>query len=185
MTEGFVVVETDNGTSGLTLARETKPDVVICDLTLPQLDGYAVLRGLRADRQMASSAFLLIGAPTGPEEVRAAMNLGADDFLYKPLCLPDLLLAVQTRLARRNEQGAARALTLPGQFGLSPREGEVLFWVAQGKTNPEIAVILEIGRATVKTHLQKILEKTGTHNRLGAATLAFGETGIKQIALKR
>jgi DNA-binding NarL/FixJ family response regulator len=171
---GFKMCGTSDGVSGLALARRERPDVIICDITMPILDGYGVLHALRADPELAGTTFLFLTGRGNEADLRHGMNLGADDYLAKPIGLPRLLDAVCARLARRSEQRAAA--NRPGTLralGLTPRESEVLFWVVQGKTNPEIAIILKIGRSTVKTHLKNILAKTETPNRLSAASLAL------------
>ena len=170
---GFKVYGASDGESGLALTHHERPDMVICDITMPNLNGYEVLRALRANPSLSGTVFLFLTARLGEADLRFGMNLGADDYLAKPISLPKLLDAVCTRLARRGELRASanRPDTLVS-LGLTPRESEVLFWVAQGKTNPEIAIILNIGRSTVKTHLKNILIKTGTPNRLSAAALA-------------
>lgn len=173
---GFKIYGASNGESGLTLARRERPDLIICEITMPNLNGYEVLRALRADPELAGSAFLFLTARQEDADQRFGMNLGADDYLTKPVRLPELLATVCTRLARRDEQRAAA--NRPGRLvalDLTSRESEVLFWVAEGKTNPEIAIILNIGRSTVKTHLKNILTKTGTSNRLSAAALAVNQ----------
>src|SRR6185295_4033970 len=104
------------------------------------------------------------------------MNLGADDYLTKPATATELLAAVNARLKRE----ASRP---PGEFnpdfsshhsllslGLTDREAEVLLWVAQGKSNAEIATILGAAENTVKKHLQNIFEKLGIESR-NAATV--------------
>ena len=179
---GFQVYGASDGERGLALAHRERPDVVVCDITMPNLNGYEVLRALRADPELSGTAFLFVTAKGEDGDQRFGMNLGADDYLFKPVGLPALLDAVCTRLARRGEQRAAAHH--PGALvplGLTAREGEVLFWVAQGKTNPEIAIILNIGRATVKTHLKNILMKTGAPNRLAAAALF----AVSQLAGER
>ncbi len=178
---GFEMHGASDGVRGLVLARDERPDVIICDITMPNLDGYQVLHALRADPALSGTAFLFVTAKGEEADLRLGMNLGADDYLAKPISLPKLLEAVLTRLARRSEQRAAanRPGTLSA-LGLTTRESEVLFWVAQGKTNPEIAVILNVARSTIKTHLKNILAKTGTPNRLSAASLALNRLmGVK------
>lgn len=173
---GFKICGASDGARGLALAQRERPDVIICDITMPNLDGYEVLQALRADPELAGTAFLFLTARGEEADLRLGMNLGADDYLSKPVSLPKLLDAVCVRLARRSEQrAAAHRPDALGALGLTPRECEVLFWVAQGKTNPEIAIILNVGRSTIKTHLKNILLKTGTPNRLCAASLAFNQ----------
>jgi two-component system sensor histidine kinase/response regulator len=86
-----------NGVEGLDLIRRETPDVVVCDVNMPGLDGYGVLRAIRADPQLASLPFLFL---TSEAEVRAGMQSGADDYLMKPVTAKDLLAAIDARLAR-------------------------------------------------------------------------------------
>ena len=104
------------------------------------------------------------------------MNLGADDYLTKPVSKTDLLNAIHSRLLRASQSAKAEfkpdfssyesLLTL----GLTPRVAEVLLWVAQGKTNSDIGTILGISESTVKKHLLEIFIKLGVETR-SAATL--------------
>jgi DNA-binding NarL/FixJ family response regulator len=104
------------------------------------------------------------------------MNLGADDYLTKPVARADLLNAISSRL-RRSEQTAQQEFK-PNfssfepllKLGLTPRVAEVLLWVAQGKTNSDIASILSISESTVKKHLLEVFEKLSVETR-SAATL--------------
>ena len=116
------------------------------------------------------------------------MNLGADDYLTKPVPNNDLIQAIEARLSRSARQAkrefkpdfsSAEPLV---KLGLTPRAAEALLWLAQGKTNSDIATILGITESTVKKHVQEIFEKLGVETR-GAATvralevLNAGESG--------
>jgi DNA-binding NarL/FixJ family response regulator len=170
--EGFNVLTAENGKDGLALAQREQPHVVLCDITMPGLDGHEVLAALRADASTATIPFLFLTARSRKTDQRAGMNLGADDYLTKPVNVPDLLSAVKARLRRVQELSTpgVRSAQILERLGLTPREAEVLFWVAQGKTNPEIGMILELSVPTVKKHLEHIFEKIGVENR-GAAIL--------------
>jgi DNA-binding NarL/FixJ family response regulator len=115
-------------------------------------------------------------------DLRIGMNLGADDYLVKPVEPDQLLAAVRARL-RRAEVGGSTRSTEPASpeqleaLGLTPREAEVLFWVAQGKTNPEIGTITGVQLTTVKKHLESIYAKLGVENRTTAAALALEKLG--------
>jgi DNA-binding NarL/FixJ family response regulator len=104
------------------------------------------------------------------------MNLGADDYLTKPVDKTDLLRAIAARLQRQEEQGNSdfkpnfESSAPLSALGLTPRVAEVLLWVAQGKTNGEIASILGISESTVKKHLLVIFQTLGVETR-SAATL--------------
>ncbi|HEY2341835.1 MAG TPA: response regulator transcription factor [Chthoniobacteraceae bacterium] len=169
--EGFAVVSAADGNRGLQLARSETPHVILCDITMPGLDGYEVLAALRADPDTATIPFLFLTAKSRKPEIRTGMNLGADDYLTKPISVPDLLGAIQARLRRAHEQQTTPTLRSPDDLlplGLTPREAEVLYWVSQGKTNPEIGLILAVSVATVKKHVEHIFEKIGVENRSAA-----------------
>jgi len=179
--EGYEVVEARNGREGVQFARVEKPALVLCDITMPEMNGHRVLEALRADTATAHLPFIFLTGWGEREDLRTGMNLGADDYLVKPVEPNDLLTAVSARLRRRKQAGSTRAASVadatPGALvlalGLTPREAELLSWVVQGKTNPEIGIILGIQLTTVKKHLESIFAKLGVENRTAAVTLAL------------
>jgi len=172
--EGYAVERADDGPTGIRLARDSGPDFILCDVMMPGMDGYSVLATLRADPALAAIPFIFLTARGEKHDLRQGMVSGADDNLTKPVAIDDLVAAISARLARHSMIGrkapdfsnAAPLLAL----GLTPKEAEVLLWVAQGKTNAETALILGITEATVKKHLEHIFEKLGVEKR-GAASL--------------
>jgi DNA-binding NarL/FixJ family response regulator len=169
-------IEAENGRRGVELARRQKPDLILCDVMMPELDGYGVLQLLRQDAGLASIPFIFLTARGDKDDLRSGMNLGADDYLTKPVANADLIQAIAARL-RRSHQQAQREFkpdfSSPGPLltlGLTARAAETLLWLAQGKTNPDIATILGITESTVKKHVQEIFEKLGVETR-GAATV--------------
>jgi len=121
------------------------------------------------------------------------MNLGADDYLCKPLDSDDLLAAIRARLRRRRENTEATLRDAPGgpdfssarpleSLGLTPREAEVLLWVAQGKTNADVATILGLREKTVKIHLGHIFEKLHVETRTAAALQATEALGARRVS---
>jgi DNA-binding NarL/FixJ family response regulator len=174
--EQYRAITAENGRVGVELARKEKPDLILCDVMMPELDGYGVLQALRDDAELALIPFIFLTAKGEKDDLRSGMNLGADDYLTKPIAKADLLEAIAARLLR-SEQQARREFKpdfsspeplLP--LGLTPRAAEVLLWVAQGKTNADIGTILDISESTVKKHLLEILSKLGVETR-SAATL--------------
>ncbi len=125
---------------------------------------------------------LIFLTPRGEKsDRRAGMNLGADDYLAKPIDANELLEAIRARLERHQEKAAAamaQAEFTPDfssaqpleSLGLTPREAEVLLWIAQGKSNPDIGTILGAAEGTVRKHVEHIFEKLGLEAR-NAATL--------------
>lgn len=99
--EGFEVIGGDNGASGMKLALESKPHLILCDVMMPELDGYGVLNGLRQNPLTAAIPFIFLTARATKEDMRQGMNLGADDYLTKPFTRDELLTAIQSRLQRQ------------------------------------------------------------------------------------
>ena len=173
--EGFEGVGAKDGQEGVMLAKRELPDLILCDVMMPGLDGYGVLAALRAERATETIPFIFLTAKGERDDVRNGMNTGADDYLTKPVTVEDLKGAIQARLQRRDQQQRDLRATFTSpeplqKLGLTVREAEVLFWVAQGKTNGEIAIIIDASTGTVRKHLEHIFAKTGCENR-GAATL--------------
>jgi two-component system, NtrC family, response regulator AtoC len=106
--EGFTVAAAENGLDGVALARARAPQVIVCDIMLPGLDGYGVLKAVREHPPTKSVPFIFLTAKAERAEIRAGMNLGADDYITKPFTLPELLGAVQSRI-RRNDDAVQRA----------------------------------------------------------------------------
>lgn len=176
--EGFQVLEAGDGPTGLAMAKAHLPNLIICDIMLPGMDGLEILAALRSHAATRSLPFVFLTAKGDPPDIRAGMNLGADDYLPKPVSSVDLLSAIRSRLARATQQ---RLRTAPNftnyapleKLGISPREAEVLLWVAQGKGNHDIAAILNLSPATVKKHTIHIFEKLGVESRVSAMLIAI------------
>jgi len=175
--EGHQVLTAADGPSGLRLARGQRPDLVLCDIMLPGMDGLEILATLRADAATAAMPFIFLTAKGDAPEIRAGMKLGADDYLPKPVARADLLDAIRTRLQRATQQCSFAPRfdsSVPLEaLGLSPREAEVLLWMAQGKGNADIATIIACSPATVKKHTIHIFEKLGVEGRPGAMLRAL------------
>ena len=172
----YETLAAENGQKGVESARREKPDLILCDVMMPELDGHAVLQALQADAALGRIPFIFLTAKGEKEDLRSGMNLGADDYLTKPVGNADLVRAIETRL-RRSELQANREFkpdfssSAPLlKLGLTPRAAEALLWLAQGKTNSDIAAILGITESTVKKHVQEMFDKLGVETR-GAASV--------------
>ena len=105
--EGFKSLSAPNGRQGVALAKQELPDVILCDVSMPELDGYGVLESLRADPATVSIPFIFLTAKGDKKDLRTGMNLGADDYLTKPASAEEVLSAVNARLDRHTEKGQA------------------------------------------------------------------------------
>ncbi|NEQ55326.1 MAG: response regulator, partial [Leptolyngbya sp. SIO3F4] len=99
--EGHDVVGADNGVTGLLGAIEHTPDLIICDVMMPELDGHDVLQALRQDPKTLTIPFIFLTALADKGDIRRGMVLGADDYLTKPFTRSDVLTAVETRLQKQ------------------------------------------------------------------------------------
>lgn len=180
--EGFKPLSAPNGRTGVSVAKRELPDVILCDVSMPELDGYGVLESLRADSTTVSIPFIFLTAKGDKKDLRNGMNLGADDYLTKPASAEEVLAAINARLDRHREKEQAAMAKVEPNFdsakplealGITPREAEVLLWVAQGKSNADIATILGCAENTIKVHLARIFEKLGFENRNAATVRAL------------
>jgi DNA-binding NarL/FixJ family response regulator len=187
-----VVAEAADGRQAVDLARETKPDLVLMDVRMPVLDGIAATHELLDGGGDAPRVIMLTTFDLD-EHVFAAFRAGASGFLLKDLLPSELSAAV--RSAVRGDALLAPALTRrlieeriardpapePADLsGLTDREVEVLRLVARGLSNNEIAEQLYLSYATVKTHVARILAKTGARDRVQAVVVAY-ESGLVQV----
>jgi DNA-binding response OmpR family regulator len=124
---GFQVLTASNGKSGIKCAYQAQPDLILCDVIMPDLDGYGVIRSLSTDVRTANIPFIFLTAKCTCEDMRRGMKLGADDYITKPFLVRDLLSTIETRLAKHDrlrESGQAEierlceslAHTLPYQL---------------------------------------------------------------------
>jgi len=98
--EDFQAIAAENGAIGVQVAREHIPDMIICDILMPKMDGREVLTQLRADPVTANIPFIFITAQADKDSVRKGMELGADEYVTKPFTHEELLHAVSRRLSR-------------------------------------------------------------------------------------
>ncbi|WP_421657991.1 hybrid sensor histidine kinase/response regulator [Leptothermofonsia sp. ETS-13] len=100
--EGFQVILAEDGQIGVQLAQEHIPDLIICDITMPQLDGFGVLEVLQQTPTTSTIPFIFLSAKSERSDFRRGMNLGADDYLTKPFTRTELLEAICTRLTKQS-----------------------------------------------------------------------------------
>jgi diguanylate cyclase (GGDEF)-like protein len=98
---GFQAIEAENGNVGVQLAKAYLPDLIICDIMMPELDGYGVFESLNQDPETAIIPFIFLSAKADRSDIRQGMNLGADDYLTKPFTSEELIQAVSARLNKQ------------------------------------------------------------------------------------
>jgi DNA-binding NarL/FixJ family response regulator len=173
-----VVGEAADGAQAVALATELDPDVILLDLKLPVMDGVAVLNELRDAGLRARALVLTSAADRGLETL--AVQAGAAGFLYKDVDPDALVRALRsvhdghTLLAPEVAAALLRSSSpaVRGIGALTGREREVLAQIAQGRSNREIARLLQVSEKTIKTHVSAVLAKLGVQDRTQAALLA-------------
>jgi DNA-binding NarL/FixJ family response regulator len=175
-----VVGEAADGGQAVALAAELDPDVILLDLKLPVMDGVSELNELRDAGLRARALVLTSAADRGLETL--AVQAGAAGFLYKDVDPDALVRALRSvhdghTLLAPDVAGAllrsgAGAQAVRGIGALTGREREVLAQIAQGRSNREIARLLQVSEKTVKTHVSSVLAKLGVQDRTQAALLA-------------
>lgn len=165
----MVVAEACDGVEALALIKEHSPDVVMLDLRMPGMDGLDVIAEV-SNAKLASKVIIMTTFES-EEDVHRAIKAGARGYLLKDSHQEEILDAIrrvslgETYLPARIVQKVAEGMRKPE---LSPREIEVLQWVAAGKSNKEIGTQLFIAEGTVKTHVKNVLEKLSVVGRTGA-----------------
>jgi DNA-binding NarL/FixJ family response regulator len=179
-----LVGEAATGTEAVAHALALRPDVVLMDLQLPDLDGPAAIAALR---EQAPEVRVLVLTTYGTDaDITRAVDAGATGYLLKDAPREQLFAAI--RAAAKGESVlspsvATRVLgrmRAPAEEALSPRELEILQAVARGLSNKEIGRRLYVSEATVKTHLLRIFGKLGVDDRTAAVTVAL-ERGIIRL----
>ncbi|MDX1602784.1 MAG: response regulator [Salinimicrobium sediminis] len=96
----YDVITAPNGKSGLAIAKKELPNIIVCDIMMPEMDGYGVLQGLAEDPKTQQIPFIFLSAKTEHKDIRKGMDLGADDYLTKPFEEDELISAIESRLAK-------------------------------------------------------------------------------------
>lgn len=188
-----VVGEAANGAEAVALAERERPDVILMDIRMPEMDGLEATRRITASERTEACRVLILTTFDLDEYVFEALRAGASGFLLKDT-LPDELLAAVRVVAhgdallapsitrRLIEEFAERPATStaeanPGLALLTEREHEVLVAVARGCSNAEIAETLFMSPATAKTHVSRLLTKMGVRDRAQLVVEAY-ESGV-------
>jgi two-component system nitrate/nitrite response regulator NarL len=179
-----VVGEASDGVEGLSLARQTEPDVVLTDIDMPNMNGLAFAEALR--REMPSVRVLVLSMYANTEYILRIIQSGAKGYVLKEADPEELIHAVEA--AHRGDaffspEAARVALNqfvrgpsqLPLSAELTQREHEVLVGIAEGLSNKEIASNLGVGVRTIESHREHIMAKLGIHTVAGLTKFAIAK----------
>lgn len=179
--DGFEVVgEAADGEQAISRALKLKPDVVVMDLMMPKKDGVSATAELH--EKLPSCKCLILTSFGASEDLRGALDAGAAGILLKSTANSKLVSAIRkvasgkTFIAEDVEQIIAEEPPTPE---LSPRQREILESITRGLSNAQIALQLDIGAESVKTHMTKLFEKLGAANRSEAVAIALRKHLLK------
>jgi DNA-binding NarL/FixJ family response regulator len=194
----LVVGEAENGRQALEVCLKERPDLVLMDVRMPEMDGLAATRAIK--EELPETSVVMVTMHESPDYLLEAIKAGAAGYILKDAAGERLVEAVRrtlegeaplseglamqllVRMVNESEQSAgllpeAKKRKGPLPKGITPREAEVLRLLARGRTNPQIAQDLAVSRGTVKIHVQNIISKLGVSDRTQAAVRAI-ELGI-------
>jgi DNA-binding NarL/FixJ family response regulator len=180
---GYEVVAASNGLEALEVMRRLTPDLIICDVMMPEMDGYTFVQTLRSDRATDWIPVIFLSARGQTADRVRGLNTGADAYLVKPFEPEELVAQVEATLKRTERllqmQGAPvqPVIQLDREVELTPTETKVLQYVARGMPNREIAEVMGVSQRTIESHVSNMLSKTGLHNRTELARWAI-ESGL-------
>lgn len=186
---GHMVLVATDGASAIERLRHATPDIILMDAMMPGMDGFETCRRIKRMTQFSQIPIVFMTGLTETEHVLTGFQAGGIDYVTKPIQPLEIVVRIDTHIRNARLLSQARrtivALTptrpaaIPRAGGmaacnLTPRESDVLAWLAKGKTNRDIAEILGMSPRTVNKHLEHIFIKLGVETRSAAAALSLG-----------
>ncbi len=178
---GYEVVTAENGREALEILASELPDMIICDIMMPEMDGYGFVAELRKQNQASWIPVLFLSAKGQSQDRIKGLNLGADVYMVKPFEPEELVAQVESslkqsgRLIQHGDTGTLNdtMIQVNPSVELTPTEVKVVQLVAKGLANKDIAQQMSLSQRTVESHVSNMLGKTGLNNRTELARWAI------------
>ena len=180
---GYEVVTAENGREALDVLEQDIPDMIICDVMMPEMDGYTFVNHVREDERTSWIPVLFLSAKGQSQDRVKGLNIGADVYMVKPFEPEELVAQVEASLKqsfRQQRQNLTNGsgdnpskIQVPYDVHLTQTELKVVQFVARGLANRDIADELNVSQRTVESHVSNMLGKTGLHNRTELARWAI------------
>ncbi|MBC8122597.1 MAG: response regulator transcription factor [Gemmatimonadaceae bacterium] len=171
--QGYAVSRARNGREALTYLEKSLPDLLVCDIMMPELDGYRFVQEVRANPHLSWLPVIFLSAKGEVTDRIKGLKGGADAYLVKPFEPEELVALVEALLSRTDRMANSsptfseplKSMHLDFDVALTPTEAKVLQHVARGQSNKEIAKDLSVSQRTIESHVSNMLIKTGLSNR--------------------
>jgi DNA-binding NarL/FixJ family response regulator len=178
---GYNVITAKNGRDALKVFEKDIPNLIICDVMMPEMDGYAFVKKVRENPQTSWLPVLFLSAKGQIQDRVTGLSKGADVYMVKPFEPDELVAQIEASLkqsermrqAQGPDLGSAVSIQVPFDVDLTPTEQRVIQLVAKGMANKEIADELKVSQRTIESHVSNMLGKTGLHNRTELARWAI------------
>ncbi|HIK26682.1 MAG: response regulator transcription factor [Oscillatoriaceae bacterium SKYG93] len=178
---GYEVITAENGREALEILEKENPDMIICDVMMPEMDGYSFVKHVRENPRTNWIPVLFLSAKGQSQDRIKGLNTGADVYMVKPFEPEELVAQVESSLrqSERLRQHQAKTtehgpkIQVPLNVELTPTELKVVQLVARGMANREIAEIMNVSQRTIESHVSNMLGKTSLHNRTELARWAI------------
>ncbi|NJL83134.1 MAG: response regulator transcription factor [Chloroflexaceae bacterium] len=178
---GFEVIVAENGREALEILERKLPDMIICDVMMPEMDGYTLVQRIRDNERTSWIPVMFLSAKGQSQDRVKGLSTGSDVYMVKPFEPEELVAQVESslkqtsRLMRYNTKSLddSYKIQVPKNVELTPTELKVVNLVAQGMANREIALRLKVSQRTIESHVSNMLNKTSLHNRTELARWAM------------
>lgn len=178
---GYEVITAENGREALEILEQEQPDMIICDVMMPEMDGYSFVRCVREDPRTKSIPVLFLSAKGQSQDRVKGLNTGADVYMVKPFEPEELVAQVESSLKQADRlrnypikgSDSPNKIQVPAEVDLTPTELKVVQLLAQGKANRQIAEIMNVSQRTIESHVSNMLGKTSLNNRTELARWAI------------
>lgn len=170
---GYEVLTASQGREAIKILDQDIPDLIICDVMMPEMDGYTFVKEVRDNPRLEWLPVIFLSAKGNSKDRIQGLTQGADVYMVKPFEPDELVAQVQSSLnqsLRMRGNGNRKVdniprIQVPKSVELTPTETRVVDLVAQGKSNKEISQELGVSQRTIESHVSNMLNKTGLHNR--------------------
>ncbi|MDJ0659106.1 MAG: response regulator transcription factor [Crocosphaera sp.] len=180
--QGYEVTTAENGKEALDVLTKAIPDMIICDVMMPEMDGYALIDKVRQDARTSWVPVMFLSAKGQSQDRVKGLNTGADVYMVKPFEPEELVAQVESSLKQASRLmrhkghmtlDDSNRIQVPSNVELTPTETKVVQLVAQGLSNRDVAEKLSVSQRTIESHVSNMLNKTNLHNRTELARWAI------------